>query len=275
MNNLTTRISQELPAAEVIVDEVPASGQFNMAMDAALLELGMERTESVVRIYEWSEPTISVGYFQATSETSDSPFPQLPRVRRLTGGGAILHDRELTYSCVVPASHPIREDASELYVLVHRALIGLLRRCGVSCSLRSEFDASRTPEADAAIAAGAGNSVKEPFLCFLRSNPNDIVHSSGVKIVGSAQRRRRGVTLQHGSILLAATAVTPSIYGIHELSRDFDGAQFRRELPGTIAESIASDWSIRSYLPNEQALSIELARQIPGSTGLPGRNSVS
>ena len=73
------------------------------------------------------------------------------------------------------------------------------------------------------------------------------------------------MTLQHGSILLGATAIAPSLHGIHDLSQDFDMARFRRELPRTIAESIASDWSIRSYTPQEQELSIELARQIAGT----------
>jgi lipoate-protein ligase A len=262
MHNPATKIGPELPAAEVIVDEIPSDGQFNMAMDAALLDLGMSRTKSVVRIYEWSEPTITLGYFQAIAESGDSPFPKLPSVRRLTGGGAILHDRELTYSCVIPVTHPVRENASDLYVLVHQALIRLLRRCGVPCCLRSEFDAAAALTKEGTIGSSELVRALEPFLCFLRSNPNDIVHVSGVKIVGSAQRRRKGVTLQHGSIMLAASSVAPSLHGIHELSRDFDVDRFRRELPETIAESIASRWSIRTYEAREQELSERMVEQM-------------
>jgi len=257
----------QLPAAEVIIDETPSSGQFNMAMDAALLEMGMGRAESVIRIYEWSEPTVTLGYFQATSVAEKSPFSGIPGVRRLTGGGAILHDRELTYSCVVPASHPVRENASDLYVLVHQALIGLLQQCGVSCFLRSEYDAVRTESADSIGSPEARDSTAEPFLCFLRTNPNDIVHSSGHKIVGSAQRRRRGVTLQHGSILLAASSLEPSLPGISDLSPSFDVPRFRRELPGRIAESIASQWSVRSYSAAERALSEKMAGDVTGLCG--------
>jgi lipoate-protein ligase A len=251
-----------LPPAEVIVDETPSSGQFNMAMDAALLEMGMGRSESVVRIYEWSEPTVTLGYFQATSVPEKAPFPGIPSVRRLTGGGAILHDRELTYSCVVPAEHPVRENASDLYVMVHQALIGLLQQCGVNCCLRSEYNAIQIKSADAIDVQKIQDSSAEPFLCFLRTNPNDIVHSSGVKIVGSAQRRRKGVTLQHGSILLAASPLEPSLPGISDLNPSFDVRRFRRDLPGRIAESLAGQWSARSYSPTERALSERMAESV-------------
>lgn len=257
-------MSLRLPPAEVIVDATPSSGQFNMAMDAALLEMGARRTESVIRIYEWSEPTVTLGYFQANAVAEESPFPGLPSVRRLSGGGAILHDRELTYSCVVPASHPVRENASNLYVMVHQALIGLLSECGVSCSLRSEHDAKQSRLADSAeVQMSQGLSV-EPFLCFLRTNPNDIVHSSGFKIVGSAQRRRRGVTLQHGSILLAASSLEPSLPGISDLCPSFDELRFRRDLPGRIAESIAGQgqWRVRSYSAAERELSEKSAENV-------------
>ena len=100
--------TSNLPEADVIVDSAPSTGRFNMAMDAALLALGEQCERSVVRIYQWSEPTVTLGYFQNGTSSEESPFPQLPCVRRLTGGGAILHDRELTYSCVVPAFHRVR-----------------------------------------------------------------------------------------------------------------------------------------------------------------------
>ncbi len=87
----------KLPDADIIVDELPYSGVFNMSMDAALLQLAAERDQSVVRIYQWSEPTVSLGYFQGSGHAVESPFPGLPVVRRLSGGGAILHDQEITY----------------------------------------------------------------------------------------------------------------------------------------------------------------------------------
>jgi lipoyl(octanoyl) transferase len=245
--------------AEVIVDETPMSGRFNMAMDAAMLELGATREVSVIRIYRWCEPTVSVGYFQGSSDQQESPFPGLPTVRRLSGGGAILHDLEITYSCTLPASHPIRQDPSELYGIIHRSLIKLLRECGAVCMLRSEFDANQLTKFRDELASGAKNthSTAEPFLCFLRSNPNDIVHESGIKIVGSAQRRRKGITLQHGSILLSASQVCPSVKGILQLAKEFDTPQFLSRLPGMVADSIAQEWTIRSYSDLERTISSE------------------
>ncbi len=239
----------ELPPAEVIVDEAPMTGRFNMTMDATMLQLGAFRSVSVVRVYQWSAPTITLGYFQATAGPQENPFPSLPNVRRLSGGGAILHDQELTYSCVLPTTHPVRQDPSSLYTAVHLSLISLLRRCGIDCSLRSEFDAAQPeqPEIDPELTSQQA----EPFLCFLRRNPSDIVHASGAKIVGSAQRRRKGITLQHGSILLSASHIIPSVPGIQELSPEFDAPRFSRDLGAAIAQSISNEWKFRSYSAEE------------------------
>ena len=245
--------------AEVIVDETPMSGRFNMAMDAAMLELGATRDVSVIRIYRWCEPTVSVGYFQGSSDHQQSPFPGLPTVRRLSGGGAILHDLEITYSCTLPASHPVRQDPSELYGIIHRSLIKLLQECGAECMLRSEFDSNQFAKIQAELPPENINAhpAEEPFLCFLRSNPNDIVHESGIKIVGSAQRRRKGITLQHGSILLSASQVCPEVNGILQLAKEFDAPQFSSRLPDMIADSIAQEWTIRSYSDSERAICSE------------------
>jgi lipoate-protein ligase A len=232
-----------------------------MAMDAALLSLAIRRDDSVVRIYRWSEPTVSLGYFQANTDLSGNPFPNLRVVRRLSGGGAILHDREWTYSCVLPPSHPARQDPSSLYVTVHNAIIDLLGRCGVPCCLRSDFrqpvDESVSHESAVESAASAV-AVQEPFLCFLRGNPNDIVHELGPKIVGSAQRRRQGVILQHGSVLLQASPQLENLPGVLDLSPDFPSARFAEQFPDCVAAAVSSAWHRREYSAEE----LELAEQI-------------
>lgn len=257
---LMTSGSTKLPDADIIVDEIPYSGDFNMSMDAALLQLAAERDQSVVRIYQWSEPTVSLGYFQGSGHTVESPFPGLPVVRRLSGGGAILHDQEITYSLVLPASHPARLNPSAVYPTVHRAIIRLLSHAGVPCQLRSEFDAmnSRTAVTNSGTAA-------EPFLCFLRKNENDIVHASGNKIVGSAQRRRKGVTLQHGSIILKTSRVVPQVPGIEELEPGFSNVGFRESLPGMIARSISHSMNFRSYTEAEKSLAAAIASERSGT----------
>ena len=247
------------PEADVIVDPHPMTGAFNMAMDSTLLDLAAHRNRSVLRIYRWHEPTVTLGYFQAASLSEDIPFPGLPVVRRLSGGGAILHHQELTYSCVLPDSHPVRDDPSTLYSIIHQALIQLLTECGAPATLRSEHSANRSDaNLQNAFAHTAGMSppspaaiVAEPFLCFLRSNPNDIVHCSGPKITGSAQRRRRGAILQHGSILLQASPHAPHIPGLLDLNPDFLLNDFTRLLPSRVAQAVSSNWSLRNYSEQE------------------------
>ena len=234
-------LRHEIPA-DIIVDAEPYTGTFNMAMDAALLELAMERQRSVIRIYSWCEPTVTLGHFQKPDDAAGGLFATLPTVRRLSGGGAILHDREVTYSCILPASHPVRQQPSDLYRMVHSVLIELMKDCGADCCLRAETDRD---------ASGSKRAVGEPWLCFLRADPNDILHRSGPKVTGSAQRRRRGVILQHGSILLSASPHAVSVPGLLDLSPDFDQPRFRRLLPDAVGRAVASDHQTRSYNDEE------------------------
>jgi lipoate-protein ligase A len=253
------------PEADVIVDPHPMTGAFNMAMDSTLLDLAAHRNRSVLRIYRWQEPTVTLGYFQAASLSEDIPFPGLPVVRRLSGGGAILHHHELTYSCILPDSHPVRDDPSMLYSILHQALIQLLAECGAPATLRSEHPGHHaltslhnTPAHSPGTApASPAAMAAEPFLCFLRSNPNDIVHCSGPKITGSAQRRRRGVILQHGSILLQASPHAPQIPGLLDLHPDFLLNDFTLLLPSRVAQAVSSHWSLRNYSEQE----LQLTRQ--------------
>lgn len=239
----------------LIVDQQARSGLFNMSLDEALLELGATRDFCVCRIYRWEEPTVTLGYFQASQQDQENPFPGLPVVRRLSGGGAILHDLELTYSCVLPASHPIRHDPSQLYVTIHEALIELLHKCGCRSALRSDFLKHLEASGDHATQAAE----KETFLCFLRQNPNDIVEATtGQKIVGSAQRRRRGVILQHGSILMKASKLASEIPGICDLCNEFNESRFVDELPSTVAAAFGTVAVLRTCSAEETALAADL-----------------
>ena len=252
-----TSSANPLPAADIIVDEFPNSGVFNMSMDAALLQIAAEKGRSTVRIYQWSEPTITVGYFQGLTQSRESPFSDLPVVRRLSGGGAILHDQEITYSVVLPASHAARQHPSDVYEMVHRGIIELLMATGVPCLLRSEFDAIN-PRSEFA----ETDRTAEPFLCFLRKNPNDIVHSSGSKIAGSAQRRRKGVILQHGSIILRASRMANQVLGIENLEPTFSAVEFRRSLPLSIAGTVSHSMGFRCYTEAETSLASAIANEM-------------
>jgi len=191
--------AEAVPELAIQIDG-PLSGGENMAIDNAMLERAVTG-ESTLRFYQWAEPTITLGHFQ-----DDPPlrFAGMPFVKRLSGGGAILHDKELTYSIAIPKEHPFSTRPGELYDVVHDAIMDELRQFGVESQLRGE----------AAFA-------DKPFLCFARGDARDIVmvqDGTTHKIVGSAQRRRRGAILQHGSILLAASQYAEEFPGIEELA---------------------------------------------------------
>jgi lipoate-protein ligase A len=181
----------------------------------------------------------------------------------LSGGGAILHDQEITYSLVLPPSHPARQDPSSVYEIVHRAIIELLRGAGFPSQLRSEYDLSASTPSSSAIST----QTPEPFLCFLRKNPNDIVDQSGHKVVGSAQRRRKGVTLQHGSILLKSSVHAPQIPGITDLLCKFQSNHFRKSLPTAIADAVSHSVKLRDYDEAENRLAELIAADIPQRGG--------
>jgi lipoate-protein ligase A len=174
-----------------LIRDHPADGATNMARDEALLErVGVGDSPPTLRLYEWAPPTISLGCFQpfAQYEALDPPAGGLPVVRRLTGGGAILHDRELTYSLTLPVTHPLlRRNPSYLYEMVHDALIAGLKEAGIDSYRGCETDGS--------------SPVRGPFFCFARRHRVDVMIGLD-KLAGSAQRMTRRAVLQHGSIML-------------------------------------------------------------------------
>lgn len=172
-----------------------------MAVDEALLCTAAELRHATLRLYSWSQPTLSLGYFQNLAQrTSHAASCNCPLVRRPSGGGAIVHDRELTYSFVHPVSSGVGA-AAAIYNLFHQAFAEVLSTWGVPATLWQSSAAQDSPA---------------PFLCFLRRNRGDVI-CAGAKVLGSAQRRHRGALLQHGSVLLARSSAAPELPGIEEL----------------------------------------------------------
>ncbi|QDT17386.1 Octanoyltransferase LipM [Alienimonas californiensis] len=174
-----------------------------MAADAALLDAAVAGAVGG-RWYRWAEPTVSLGHFQKEADLEWGAAGDLPRVRRLSGGGAIVHDQEWTYALAVPKGHALAASPERFYEAVHRELIAALASVGVAARLRGDRTL-RGPE---------------PTLCFLRSDPRDVVVTDpdGVerKVVGSAQRRRKGAALQHGSLLITTSPFAPDVPGLRE-----------------------------------------------------------
>lgn len=166
-------------------------GPTNMARDESLLYSDMVQP-AALRIYTWNPPTISLGYFQAFDEVARLPADvrDLAVVRRPTGGGAILHDREITYCLVLSDAIPIaRRGPAELYRVVHECWRAALAKTGVESELAPESFPLPTPRTG-------------PFFCFQKPGRTDLIVGTD-KLLGSAQRRIPGRVLQHGSLLLA------------------------------------------------------------------------
>ncbi len=166
-----------------------------MAVDVGLaLEAAQGGTLSTVRVYGWKPPAISLGWNQKWDEIRTDKVKEkgLGLVRRPTGGRAILHENELTYSVVMPADG---ENIPAIYNRISLALVEGLRTIGVNASL--ERSQPHFPSL---------YRKSEAAACFVSSARNEIT-VNGKKLVGSAQRRYAAVNggevvLQHGSILL-------------------------------------------------------------------------
>src|SRR5438067_7976157 len=170
--------------------DAPAVGAWNMAVDEVLLDgVAAGTTPPTIRFCGWAPPCLSVAYFQLFDVVDVDGCRALgvDVVRRPTGGGAILHDRELTYSVALPAS-VLGHDGGVLpsYYRLSLALQDGLRRLGVPATLAPE---------------SAGSSAAHGPVCFDRPSAHEIL-LQGRKLVGSAQMRRGGGLLQHGSILI-------------------------------------------------------------------------
>jgi lipoate-protein ligase A len=205
-----------------------ASGYANMARDETLLRSALERGEASLRFYTWSEPTLSLGYFQSHAERQNNPLlTDVAWVRRPTGGDAILHHHEITYALALPAGSPWHNSESWI-CRMHHAIAAALATLGVASRLVVCGEEDRTG----------------PLLCFRHQTPGDVL-ISGNKIVGSAQRRPHGAMMQHGSVLLQRSPFAPALPGIHELTgRDIVPG----ELTGAIVTELrrATGWQIES-----------------------------
>jgi lipoate-protein ligase A len=190
------------------------TGPVNMARDEALMRcVRVREPPPTLRLYQWDPPTISLGYFQpfVDYEALGPPLNQLAVVRRPTGGGAILHDLELTYSLAIPASHPVVAHApNRLYELAHEAIIAALNELGLSARRDDRNESSRAQ--------------RGPFFCFQRRNRFDVIAGSA-KMAGSAQRRTRTAILQHGSIIMADRFVSQRAESSKDESLSLDAVQ--------------------------------------------------
>lgn len=173
-----------------LIQSPPMSGAHNMALDEALLEsIAAGHSAPTIRLYAWIPPCLSLGYAQSIEDVDLEALKaaEWDLVRRPTGGKAILHIDELTYSIAGPVGHPLLQDGVlASYRRLSAGLLAGLRRFGLQ------------PELQAAVTAPNG---KNP-ICFQDPGAYELT-VAGKKLLGSAQLRRAGGVLQHGSLPLA------------------------------------------------------------------------
>lgn len=176
-----------------LVHTPPARGAWNMAVDEAILEnSGRGDVPPTLRLYAWEPPCLSLGYSQPAADADRAALAARgwDLVRRPTGGRAILHTAELTYSVCGPPSDPrLAGSVLESYRILAQALLGALHRLGIPA------------ESSAEASLPAGSDPRGPVCFEVPSNYEITVY--GKKLIGSAQARRKDGVLQHGSLPLA------------------------------------------------------------------------
>lgn len=214
----------------------PLPGAENMASDMALMDRARATGEAVIRVYSWSAPTLSFGRNQKTAGYDRAGLERagLALVRRPTGGRAILHHHEITYSVTAPAAPT--EPIAAAYSWINELLLAALRSLGVDAELARPAARARVPD-------------ENP--CFAEPAAGEIT-ARGRKLVGSAQYRHDSALLQHGSILveddqsaMATLAGTSPSASPATLKEALGRRPEPREVHDALADALASSTGAR------------------------------
>lgn len=203
----------------------PARGAWNMAVDEAILgSAGRGQSLPTLRLYAWNPPCISLGYAQPFADVDAERLNARgwDVVRRATGGRAILHADELTYSAAAPLDHPLMQGTIlESYQRLAKALVSGARALGIPVEM-----------AEGAPATGAAKG----SVCFEVPSAYEIV-TGGKKLIGSAQARKREGVLQHGTFPLTGdlTRITQALFFPDEQARAAAGQKLLKR--ATTAEA--------------------------------------
>jgi lipoate-protein ligase A len=173
-----------------LLPTLTADGPEQMARDEALLEVAGETT---LRLYRWQPMAVSLGCFQDHASATAGLPAGVQVVRRITGGGAIWHQHEVTY-CLAGTlgQEGLPERTRDLYPLIHGAILAALARRGAGLVLQGASIGDRRYAA-------------EP-RCFASPAADDLVHADGGKALGSAARARGSRCILHGSLKLESNA---------------------------------------------------------------------
>ncbi len=200
-----------------LIDSGPNLGVYNMAVDEELLARAQAGAKvPVLRFYTWDPAAVSIGRFQKIEEAVNAGACKrlnMDIVRRVTGGRAVLHSRELTYSIIARTDDPLfPTNVLGTYKLIAAGLLQGLKNLGIPAEMVSRSHRN---------AALVKKGTKDP-ACFSSPSWYEIV-VRGRKIIGSAQRRMSNAFLQHGSILM-----------------DYDAALEAEVIPGGSGDVVTS-----------------------------------
>lgn len=257
-----------------LIDTGPLDGPANMAMDEALLAcFDPARSRPVLRLYGWAPPSFSLGRFQKEAEVLDlekCAAAGVPVVRRITGGGAIYHAEELTYSIVcAPHQIPPASSVKDSFRVLTLFLLRFYDQLGLEPCYAADYFPAVTRLGE-----------RTPF-CFAGKESCDIL-IDGRKIGGNAQRRLRNVIFQHGSIPLVNHAgygagfLREQPAGIGEVTAalgDFRPGLALKELRKQMAEAFAgtcsADLADDGLSAQEQEVAASLARRKASNKEMP------
>jgi len=224
---------------QLLLEPQGRSGPENMAVDVALLERADRMGEAFLRLYRFDPPCLSLGRNEAAGGYDRAAIPRLgiDVVRRPTGGGAVWHEHELTYAVAAPiAAFGLLRQA---YRAIHQRLLTALRLLGADVALAPDRPTARPPV--------------PPSACFSQPVGGEVLLRTR-KLVGSAQMRRGGAFLQHGSILLdgsqdviaAVTREPQAASAATTLSEELG----RRITWEEVADAIVATWDTGVTSPN-------------------------
>ncbi|SDD60200.1 lipoate--protein ligase family protein [Sporomusa acidovorans] len=246
----------------------------NMAVDEAMLKAhAAGKVPPTLRFYGWQPAAVSLGYFQKAVGEVDMEACRrqgIDVVRRLTGGRAVLHDAELTYSLVVSEKQPlVPATITASYRFFCQGLLAGLKELGVEAQMSMPKAAYGQVKRQPASAA-----------CFDAPSHYEVSYN-GRKLVGSAQVRKEGVILQHGSILLRfdpprlasllrlptpeaqeafVAMITKRAVSLHEAAcREISWDEARRAMEAAFGPALGIELTADSLTRGEQAAAKELA----------------
>ena len=250
-----------MPEEWRLIESGRCGAAYNMALDEAIATF--VRTKGgppVLRLYGWSTRSLSIGHFQKASEvdTAYCATHRIPIVRRPTGGRAILHDAELTYSFSAgtdrgPFSHGLLDSYNRISVAFGLAL----EKIGIRAESRKRRE--------------RGSVLTGSPLCFQSSSFAELL-IDGRKIVGSAQKRWRDGLLQQGSIpyfcdekeifrifgMQGQASLKGCMAGLKEVVPDLDETEFRGIVAASFEETFATRFALTPPSPEELSLALDL-----------------